>query len=138
MSEECLIADISTCDAWKLNVRSALTPPANPGERADLGATSAVDRWPTSWLDVARADDPLRRARVGTTRREGDEAVGVEGTTGVGGFLPSGGTIDALPMPLGSLSTLGIGGTERHAVDRLSRAMENCPLGATRNCPLLG
>ena len=21
---------------------------------------------------------------------------------------------------------------------RLSRAMENCPLGATRNCPLLG
>jgi hypothetical protein len=36
--------------------------------------------------------------------------VGVEGTTGVGGFLPSGGTLDALPMPLGSLSTLGLAG----------------------------
>ena len=34
----------------------------------------------------------------------------MEETTGVGGFLPSGGTLDALPMPLGSLSTLGLAG----------------------------
>jgi hypothetical protein len=32
----------------------------------------------------------------------------VEETTGVGGFLPSGGILDALPM--GSLSTLGLAG----------------------------
>jgi hypothetical protein len=34
----------------------------------------------------------------------------VEETTGAGEFLPSGGTLDALPMPLGSLSTLGLAG----------------------------
>jgi hypothetical protein len=34
----------------------------------------------------------------------------VEETTGAGGFLPSGGILDALPMPLGSLSTLGLAG----------------------------
>ena len=34
----------------------------------------------------------------------------MEETTGVGAFLPSGGTLDALPMPLGSLSTLGLAG----------------------------
>jgi hypothetical protein len=34
----------------------------------------------------------------------------MEETTGVGGFVPSGGTLDALPMPLGSLSTLGLAG----------------------------
>jgi hypothetical protein len=33
------------------------------------------------------------------------------GTTGASGaFVPSGGTLDALPMPLGSLSTLGLAG----------------------------
>lgn len=34
----------------------------------------------------------------------------MEETTGVEGFLPSGGTLEALPMPLGSLSTLGLAG----------------------------
>jgi len=34
----------------------------------------------------------------------------VDETTGVGGFLPSGGTFDALPMPLGSLSARGLAG----------------------------
>jgi hypothetical protein len=43
----------------KLNVRRALTPPANPRERADLCATSPADRCLTSRLDVMRADDPL-------------------------------------------------------------------------------
>ena len=43
----------------KLNVRRALTPPANPRERADLWATSPAERCLTSWIDVMRADDPL-------------------------------------------------------------------------------
>jgi hypothetical protein len=43
----------------KLNVRRALTPPANPRERADLRATSPAERCLTFWLDVMRADDPL-------------------------------------------------------------------------------
>src|SRR5450631_1821835 len=43
----------------KLNVRRALTPPANPRERADLCATSPADRCLISWLDVVRADDLL-------------------------------------------------------------------------------
>lgn len=41
----------------------------------------------------------------GATTRDGDEPLGVEETTGVGAILPSGGTLDALPMQLGSLST---------------------------------
>ena len=55
---------------------------------------------------MMRCDAPA----YGATTRDGDEAVGVEVTTGVGGFLPSGGTIEALPMPLGSESTLGLAG----------------------------
>src|SRR5712671_812873 len=43
----------------KLNVRRALTPPANPRERADLCATSPADRCLISWLDVMRANDLL-------------------------------------------------------------------------------
>lgn len=36
--------------------------------------------------------------------------VGVEETTGAALFLPSGGMLEALPMPLGSLSTRGLAG----------------------------
>ena len=54
---------------------------------------------------MMRCDAPA----YGATTRDGDEAVGAEVTSGVGGFLPSG-TIEALPMPLGSESTLGLAG----------------------------
>ncbi len=55
---------------------------------------------------MMRCDAPA----YGTITRDGDETVGVEETTGVEGFRPSGGRLDALPMPLGSLSTLGLAG----------------------------
>src|SRR5215475_12008078 len=55
---------------------------------------------------MMRCDAPA----YGATTRDDDGAVGVEETTGVGGFLTSGGRLDALPMPLGSESALGLAG----------------------------
>ena len=53
-----------------------------------------------------RCDAPT----VGATTRDGAELSGPYVTDGTGVFLPSGGRLDALPMPLGSLSTLGLAG----------------------------
>ena len=47
---------------------------------------------------------------VGATTRDGGELSGPYVTGGTGVFLPSGGRLDALPMPLGSLSALGLPG----------------------------
>jgi hypothetical protein len=56
-----------------------------------------------------RSDAPA----YGAATRDGGEPTGPETTGGGGaggGFLPSGGILEALPMPLGSLSTLGLAG----------------------------
>jgi hypothetical protein len=54
----------------KLNVRRALTPPANTSEGANLRATSPARRCLASRLYSNRADDLLRRARI---RRRRDD-----------------------------------------------------------------
>lgn len=53
-----------------------------------------------------RCDAPTE----GATRRDGGDPIGPYATGGGGVFLPSGGRLDALPMPLGSLSTRGLAG----------------------------
>jgi hypothetical protein len=55
-----------------------------------------------------RSDPPAYGATTGATRdgsKPADPSI-----TGGGEFLPSGGILEALPMPLGSLSTLGLAG----------------------------
>ena len=49
----------SACEHGKGNVRRGLTPPANPGERRDLRATSPARRCLAPRLDTMRADDLL-------------------------------------------------------------------------------
>jgi hypothetical protein len=61
---------------------------------------------PTSSALKMRCDAPT----VGATTRGGGELSGPYVTGGTGVFLPSGGKLDALPMPLGSLSALGLPG----------------------------
>src|SRR5579871_649174 len=55
---------------------------------------------------MAGRDSP--RVDGGVSGRIG--AVGVEETTGTGVFLPSGGTLAAFPIPLGSEALLGLAG----------------------------
>jgi vacuolar-type H+-ATPase subunit E/Vma4 len=43
--------------------------------------------------------------------------------------------LDKASEAIGFLRELGL---ENDTILRVSRAMENCPLSATRNCPLLG
>ena len=64
------IADSSTYGHGKLNVRRALTPPANASEGANLRAASPARRCLASRLYSNRADDLLRRARI---RRRRDD-----------------------------------------------------------------
>src|SRR6266478_5858805 len=54
---------------------------------------------------IIRCDAPTTGVVVG----RGDAIAGA-GMMGAGVLVPSGGTLDALPMPLGSLSTLGLAG----------------------------
>jgi len=66
---------VAIADSWayehgKLNLRRALTAPANASEGADLRATSPARRCLASRLYGIRADDLLRRARI---RRRRDD-----------------------------------------------------------------
>jgi hypothetical protein len=64
------IADSWAYEHGKLNLRRALTAPANASEGADLRATSPARRCLASRLYGIRADDLLRRARI---RRRRDD-----------------------------------------------------------------
>src|SRR5258705_5179236 len=64
------IADSSTYGHGKLNVRRALTPPANASEGANLRATSPARRCLASRLCSKPADELLRSARI---RRRRDD-----------------------------------------------------------------
>jgi hypothetical protein len=64
---------VAITDSWayghrKLDLRCALTAPANASEGADLRATSPARRCLASRLYGIRADDLLRRARIGRRR----------------------------------------------------------------------
>ena len=90
----------------------ALTAAADPRERTYLRAATLANRR-LSWLRLTRADDALRGAGIGLRhhprprRRRIDRPIGSRRRRAVG---REGRNPEALPIPLGSESTLGLAG----------------------------
>ena len=92
--------------------RRQLTAPANPLKAADLRPAPTASCRP-SMSNVIGYEDALRRARIGrryTRRRRCTLARLQRRRDGTGLFVRSGGILDVLRVPLGSLSTLGLAG----------------------------